>query len=306
VTEGPGSNAPRMPGKVSEARKGTVRRARLPATWLLAAIQRELLKFRIAISGDQRAPRRLQWGAGIFVGVLCALLVRVASDNADASHPIDRDVVTDGVQHFHIRTINADFLYEKWCHWPYGDMTHDEAKNRIYVPLSDPGGWQTVPRVSFVGTFLCDQDPETVYSSTPHFEVYIYTAHDIGAEGFCGNGQNGGGCVTVDNKDFKQDLNAIHVDPGYFGPHEYRLFRMYLDIESLRSSLGQSLVDHEMGHVLGLEDDDVDTDCLVPSIMHGPTVDTCAMSPTAADKASVEALQPPRIDNIQGKVGFLF
>jgi len=258
-----------------------------------------------ATSDTRWLPNPLRWGAGILLGVLCGFFLRISADNVGASHPKDRDADAPGLQHSHIKTINAPHLYEKWCHWPYGDMTHDDARQRIYNELSDVQGWRTVRWVDPVGGFLCDEDPNSVGPlETPHFEIYMYTAASLMDGAFCGADYPG--CVVKDPvADFLPDPNATHIDPGFAQPREFRLVRMYLKTDALQND-ATALMNHEMGHVLGLADwdgnpDDIKGDCdPEPTIMHCDAL----QFPTAADKASVRGLEPANQTGF-GKAGFL-
>jgi hypothetical protein len=187
-----------------------------------------------------------------------------------ASHP--------KVPQDHLFSINSYAEFETYCVWAIDDsMTQPDALQRIRVV--DDSRWADIRWVEFAGEETACDD---VHSQT--YRIYFYTDDDIDWS-VCGAGV--AGC-------------AVGVPPKRFDPasgHEEEVtFEIDLDTDYFKGfyePFGPVLVNHEVGHALGLDDDEEDTECAVPSIMHGPNLfSLCSVVPTDADAASVLALEP--------------
>lgn len=224
---------------------------------------------------DQRCrviPGALQVAAASLAGFVVGVALRQADEAAWASHP--------KVPHDYVDSILSYGEFENYCAWAVDDSISQPDALRFIRLSIDDSRWADIRWVEFAGEETgCDAPVNNTY------EIYFYTDNDISWSPCEGAGVIG--CAY--------GLPPVHIDLST-GDRQWPSFEVDLDtyyLNGLGIDRGPTLINHEVGHVLGLDDDKEDTACAVPSIMHGPDIEhQCSDVPTDFDAATVVTLEP--------------
>jgi hypothetical protein len=210
------------------------------------------------------------------VGVSLGAAIKLAGGAAIASHP-------KGPPHSHVISMNTAGDLETFCAYALDDsMSQSVALTKINAALLGPAAnpWELVGGVDFSAEVApCVDNPASM-----RLRIYFYTDNDIWWAPACYGSQDLAGCASP------IPPMAYDFDSNHF---EYQTFEVELDTDPLKGEHSRRLVNHEVGHVLGLANDENDTRCESPSIMHGPNLaELCSNDPTTADLVGVALLTP--------------